>query len=354
MQSVKKILITFVDDFLIASYLAKEFADLAIDTEIFITNHSEHWLNRFLFRKINKLAKTLGVLSSDADFFYWSPYSHKNFQNLKLKKRIEEFKPDLILCIHGQRIGEEALKSTQIPKVGWWVEPNPDKESLIRFARLFDLYLSYDSEVVDFLNNLNIPSQYQSHVASPSDFYPLPAKEKECDVLLYGGWSPWREEVLFAAYQATKSIALYGNGWLKKSTLFSKADLSKIFMGEEIVGTDLNEAINSAKIVLNAQRLKGLTTGLDTRAFDVLASGALLLTDAPKDLFRHFKSGEDLIVYAESAEIPSLIRGALGGQMDIKKIREAGRNKVLQSLTYKALSQKILKEFDRLTLQPRR
>ena len=231
------------------------------------------------------------------------------------------------------------------------MEPNPDRETLINFARLFDLYLSYDSEVVDFLNDLHIPSQYQSHVASPSEFYPTPGKAKEFDILLYGGWSPWREEVLFAAYQSTKSIALYGNGWLKKSTLFTKAELSKIFKGEEIAGQSLNEAINSARIVLNAQRLRGLTTGLDTRAFDVLAGGGLLLTDAPKDLFRHFEDRKHLIVYSSADEIPGLVYDTLEGRMNVEQIRNAGKAKVLESLTYKALAQKILNEFPQLSVE---
>lgn len=349
MTNIKKILITFVDDFLIASYLAKEFAELSIETEIFITNQPEHWLNKFLFRKLNKLARLLGLISKKRDLFYWSPYSYKKSQDLMFRKCVQEFSPDLILCIHGQRFGEEFLAGTQIPKMGWWVEPNPDKELLIKFAKLFDLYFSYDSEAVNVLNNLKISSQYQSHVASPAEFYLIPEKEKEFDILHYGGWSPWREEVLFAAYQATKRIALYGNGWLKKSTLFSKEDLLHIFKGEDIVGSDLNQAINSARIILGAQRLRGLTTGLDTRAFDVLASGGLLLTDAPQDLFRHFQDREDLLIYYQLDEIPGLIHAALNQQIDVEKIKAAGREKVLESLTYKFLAQKILNEFSQIT-----
>jgi spore maturation protein CgeB len=111
--------------------------------------------------------------------------------------------------------------------------------------------------------------------------------------------------------------------------------------GREIVGPQLNEVINRSKIVLTAQRLKKSTTGLDTRAFDALASGALLLTDAPKDLFRHFKDQEDLLVYESSGEVPGHIRSVLNGQVEIDKIRAAGREKVLGSLTYYTFCKKI-------------
>jgi spore maturation protein CgeB len=176
---------------------------------------------------------------------------------------------------------------------------------------------------VELLRNHNIFSEYQSHVTSPSDFYPIPKIEKDIDVLFYGSWSPWREEVLFAAYRATKNIAFYGNEWEKKCILFSKKDLHSILRGRDIVGPNLNEIMNRSKIVLGAQRLKESTTGLDTRAFDALASGALLLTDAPKDLFRHFTNQEDCLVYQRSEEVPDLINTVLDGHIDVDKMKKA-------------------------------
>jgi len=337
----KKILISFDDYFSILSCLKKELEELDIEVNIFSTNHSGHWLNRFFYKKINKIAKNFGFIANDKDLFEWSRFSYYNFRDRQFSDRIKQFSPDLILCIHGHMIGEALLRETTILKLGWWVEPNPNIDNLIRFAKLFDLYLSYDSKIVDLLSNLNIRSEYQSHVASPSDFYPIPEMEKDIDVLFYGSWSPWREEVLFAAHKATKNIALYGNDWQKKSIFFSKKDLQSILRGRDIVGPHLNEIKNRSKIVLGAQRLKESTTGLDTRAFDALASGALLLTDAPKDLFRHFKNQEDCLVYEHSEEVPDLIKAVLDGHVDVDAIKKSGREKVLLNLTYKTLCKKI-------------
>ena len=344
-MQLKKILITFVDNFLILDYLEKEFKALGIEVDVYATNNSGHWLHRYVFKKINKLAKSFGLLSKDVDLFSWSRFSFEKYREHEFAERIQQFKPDLILCIHGHKFGERVLRKTNIPKMGWWVEPNPNIETLIRYAKLFDLYLSYDSEIVEMLNNLHIRSEYQSHVASSSDFYPIPETTKDIDVLFYGSWSPWREEVLFAAYRATRNIALFGSDWLKKCTLFSQKELKSILWGKEIISAELNEVISRSKVVLAAQRLNKSTTGLDTRAFDALASSALLLTDAPKDLFRHFKDQEDLLVYESSEEIPELIRSVLAEQVDVDRIRSAGREKVLQGLTYKILCQKIAKQY---------
>jgi hypothetical protein len=53
--------------------------------------------------------------------------------------------------------------------------------------------------------------------------------EKDIDVLFYGSWSPWREEVLFAAHKATKNIALYGNDWQKELCPFFQKKICKAF-----------------------------------------------------------------------------------------------------------------------------
>ena len=337
----RKILISFDDNFEILSYLKEGFKALDIQVDVYATNNSGHWINRFIFKKINKIARALGLIAEDEDLFEWSRYSFEQFRDSQFADRVEQFKPDLILSIHGRQIGEAVLRKSKIPKIGWWVEPNPDMDTLIRFAKLFDYYLSYDSEIVEQLSKLGIRSEYQSHVASSSDFYPMPEIEKDIDVLFYGSWSPWREEVLFAANKATKNIALYGNHWLKNLSFFSRKDIRGMLCDRIITGQHLNEVINRSRIVLGAQRLKNTTTGLDTRAFDALSSGALLLTDAPKDLFRHFKDQEDCLVYDRSEEVPDLIRAVLKGQLEVEKIKKSGREKILLDLTYKTLCKKI-------------
>lgn len=316
-----------------------------MEVEVFITNGSGHWLNQYFFRKINRVAKKLKLIAPEKDLFEWSRFSFKKYREDQFVKKIAQFKPDLILCVHGHSFAEAVLRNTSIPKIGWLMEPNPILEILIRNAKLFDLYYSYDSQIVDSLKELGIPSEYQSHVTSTKDFYPISGLEKDIDVLFYGAYSPWREQVLYATYQATKNIALFGSDWMQKCTLFQREDLEAILRERELAGSKLNEMMNRSKIVLAAQRLKGATTGLDTRAFDILASGALLLTDAPQDLFRHFRDQEDLLVYERAEALPDLIRAVLDGKLAVDKISQSGRGKVLHDLTYPALCQKIAKRY---------
>ena len=342
----KKILISYDDFPPIALYLAKEFEVHSVETNVFITNKTEHWLNHHLFRKINKFARTFRLVSKGADLFAWSSFSYTKYLKNEFAKRIKQFKPDLIFCIHGQRFDVELLSQLDIPKIGWWVEPDPNKESLLRFARPFDLYLSYDSEVVDFLNTQGVQSEYQSHVSSPLQFFPIPNTKKAVDILFFGNWSPWREEVLYAALQITKNIALYGNSWKNKCKLFSKSQLIGILKGKEILDTNLNKAINSSHIVLNAQRLRGLSSGLDTRFFDVLASGNLLVTDAPKDLGRQFVDKQHLLVYRDINQLITILKEVLQENSNAQEISRLGKEQVLKNYTYTKLAQNVITRFN--------
>ena len=116
---LKKILITFDDYFAISSYLKQDFKELNIEVNIFSTNTSGHWINRFVFKKINKIARVLGIISADKDLFRWSRFSFEQFRDRQFANRIEQFEPDLILCIHGRQIVEAILRDSKIPKVDW-------------------------------------------------------------------------------------------------------------------------------------------------------------------------------------------------------------------------------------------
>lgn len=339
----KKILIVYDDEFPIALNLAREFELLSIKTNLFIPNKTEHWLNRFVFKKINKLAQNLRIVPKGTNLFMGSKYSYSNYLESRFEEQINKFQPSLIFFIHGHRFGEKILSSTKIQKIAWWIEPDPNKEALVYHAKPFDLYLSYDSDAVAYLKQKGIVSKYQSHVSDTRQFHPIPNSIKTTNILFYGNWSEWREEILHSAFMVTKSIALYGNGWPKKSKLFTKLQLKQIYRGEKINGSKLNEQINAAKMVLNAQRLKGKTVGIDTRPFDVLASENLLLTDAPDDLHQHFINKQDLLIYTNSNDLQKIIKEILSNQIDIETIKKSGREKILGGYTYKNLCSTILK-----------
>jgi len=348
--SLQRLLIAYGDtDTTIAATLKEAFESQSISVLVFLTNRTEHWINRWVFRKINKLARNLRLIPKGGDLFSWSDFSFHRFMEAEFQKQVAAFGPDLIFCIHGERFAEHFLQNTPIPKIGWWTEPDRNYDALIRHAKPFDLYFSYDSELVPLLRQHGIASQYLSHATAPAEFFPIPDAPNQCDILFFGNWSPWREAVLYAAYQVTKRISLYGNNWHKKRTLFSSKELSQCHKGEKLVGAALNQAINGARLVLNAQRLKGFTTGLDTRFFDVLASGSLLVSDAPKDLEAHFSDGKHLVVYDDLESLKRQLQAHLHEGGENQSIRNAGKSAVLERYTYRHFCETIIAAYAQIS-----
>ena len=111
-----RVLVAYDDDYRIAFHLMDELRRRSIDCEFFVTNKTESWINKVIFRKINKIARNLRLIKKGSDLFYRSPLSYTQYLESELQKRIISFKPDLIFCIHGQRFGERVLKKYILAK----------------------------------------------------------------------------------------------------------------------------------------------------------------------------------------------------------------------------------------------
>jgi hypothetical protein len=75
-------------------------------------------LGKQIFLKINKIARFFKIIVKDTDLFKRSRFSYEQFRDRQFVDRIKQFSPDLILCIHGDHIGDAFLRDTKIPKVG--------------------------------------------------------------------------------------------------------------------------------------------------------------------------------------------------------------------------------------------
>jgi spore maturation protein CgeB len=226
------------------------------------------------------------------------------------------------------------------------MEPNDDIRELRVNAAPFDVYYSFSQKSLDLLKPEGFAVDYLCHSVSPKRFYPVSDLPKKYDLCFVGNWSPWREEVLQAALKITQNIALYGPHWRKKSQLIS-ADLDVIHLGDHVFGAELNTLFNSSKVVLNASRIPG-SHGLNMRFFEVLATQACFLTDAPPELSRHFESERHLMVFGGLESLQNKLWLLLndGGLRDTLAIN--GYQHVLQYYTYDHMAKKILNQYQRI------
>jgi hypothetical protein len=90
----------------------------------------------------------------------------------------------------------------------------------------------------------------------------------------------------------------------------------------------------SSRVVVNIGR-DDFPQDANMRVFEVLASGALLITSLPTELSRlGFRNGVHFVGYSSDEEILPLVQHFLGKEADRARIANAGRAKVLQEHTY--------------------
>jgi len=339
----KKILISYLESYSIAFQLKEAFELLGINTELFITCQNNHWFYKRVIKPINKFARNLRLVKKGYDFFPNHSLNRLNYLSSSFKKKYETFEPDLVIFIHGVAYANEILTEINVPKIGWWTEPDDDINLLRINAKPFDLYNSFSQKAIDLLNSEGLPANYLCHAFNPKSFYKIDNCIQNIDVVFVGNWSPWREDVIKKVLSVTKNISLYGPGWMTKSNL-SYRDLCKIYKGTKIVGAELNRLFNSAKIVLNASRNYGCS-GLNMRFFEAPASGSCFLTDWAPELERHFIPEQHISVYSDLDDLGLKIVQLLQNSDLRNDIGTSGFNHVAKSYTYEKLANQLLIQY---------
>ncbi len=349
MNIPQKILIAYEPFPPIAFDLQEAFEQLGIETKLFIAPDYEHWFYKKVIKRVNKLVRNLRLIKKDHDLFLNHPLNHLNYLVSHFQKTYEELQPDLVFFIHGRPFANHILANIGVPKIAWWIEPNDDINELRIKAESFDIYNSFSQRAIDLLNEEGFRTGYLCHAVNPKSFYPDPNENHKYDVAFVGNWSPWREEVLKTVLGVTKNVALYGPNWKKKSAI-SSVDFDKIYKGKQVLGAELNQLFNSAKVVLNASRTYG-SSGLNMRFFEVPASGACFLTDSAPELERHFVSGQHLSVFTGLEDLALKLNQLLKNNELRDEIRKSGYSLVLQNYTYQQMAKQLLGQYENILMQ---
>ena len=311
----------------LAEDYADAFAHAGIDATTFIVDDHVHWMQRYVFRRLNKLARALRLVPRGTDLFRAHRWGDVAYPAAQLAAAVAAYAPDVVLCIHGKPVDIAPLRDAPALKVGWWVEQNDAWPVLESASRHFDLYAAFSRDIVEALARHQRAAFHLMHGANLRQHHPLDGCAKQVDVAFVGAWSPWRDEIVAQAFDVTRDIALYGHSWLKKSRL-PKAMLRAIHKGDFILGAELNVLYNRARVVLNADRTVRL--GLNMRYFEVLATRACLLTDEAVELGEHFTDGEHLCVYRDPAQLRQRLRWLLEHDAERERIAECGYREVLR------------------------
>jgi spore maturation protein CgeB len=350
-STLSKALIVYSSKPPIISYLQRAFGRVGVETDYLQADKST-WFDKWIIHRANKWLHNLRLLPKNQFAFSNHPLAHKNFRSNELERKIEEFKPDLVLLVRGISFSHESLKKAPC-LFGWWIEREERVAEALRELDLFDWYFFMNRSCVECaiehgFNN----ASYLPHSVDAEAFRPVLGTEKKYDLCFVGNWSPKRQAYMKAALKITSNIVIYGRGWRKNN--LTNLRLFSCVKGTYIDGDELNRLYNSSHIVLNVTNWGNSEgkkrSGMNMRVLEVPATGSFLLTDGARELTEFLLPNTHVATYEGLDEFVAQIVHWLDRPEERSKIAEQGRTHVVTHFSYDQLVDAMVTRY--LGLQP--
>ncbi len=218
----------------------------------------------------------------------------------------------------------QGLAQSEIPTVCFHPDTYAFTRNRIRWSFLFDHVAVFHPGFDQVFIRAGHPGAFLLPHAVRREFYEGPEIEREFEV----GWV------------GQPGGALYR----KRAELLPK--LSRTFHTNDLSGSytlaEVAEVYRRSLVVVNIGRDDFLQDA-NLRVFEVLASGALLITSLPSELTAlGFQEGIHFIGYTDESEILPLVKKFLECDIERTRIGQAARIKVLQEHTYDNRAESLL------------
>jgi len=216
------------------------------------------------------------------------------------------------------------LEKSEIPTVCFHPDTYAFTQRRIRWSSVFDHAVVFHPGFVEQFARAGHPGAFLLPHAVRREFFDGPEPPREFEV----GWVGQTGGPIYGARAE----------WLPKlAREFRTNDWSRSYPVQEVA-----EIYRRSKIVVNIGR-DDFPQDANLRVFEVLASGALLLTSLPSELQElGFRDGEHFVGYRDHREINSLVRKYLDDGPSRARIAAAARELVLREHTYDRRAEQLL------------
>ncbi len=263
--------------------------------------------------------------------------------------------PDVILYITGQFIPKFPLelikKRFRIPQAVILTESPYLAEIEMRLALFYDLVFTNDRICVEEYKAIN-SNVYYLPTAYAESIYPCKEKiedDFQSDLFFVGSPVPGRAEFINQICGKLKGIDFKLFGAFTKEFGLAE-DVFDFWEGPNLKQGQVAKYLAGTKIGFNFFRVndeeKGLGLkpySLNPRVYEVMASGALLLTDYRPELEDLFEIGKDLVVFNGPEDLAEKVRYYLEHEKERKDMAQRGQAKVLRKHSYANRAEQLLK-----------
>lgn len=216
--------------------------------------------------------------------------------------------------------------------IGWEGE-NFDQAVREKTAHLDQLFFT-DTGYIDKSEHIELgcPVDYLPHGYSEKLFHRIDVPRDQMPFFV-GIPNPARV-TLFASLR--ESCAIYGAHWDAK--LLSQHRVRN----RRIALKDLHRFYNQTSAALTVFSPETNISGMNMRVFEASACGALVLTDAMRDLPLCYEVGTEVLVYRSAAELDGYLRALREDPDCYRAVAEAGYQRTLADHGYQARAQRIV------------
>ncbi len=257
--------------------------------------------------------------------------SHIRNAAYPLDRELRRYRPDVIITLAPDPLVAKAARAVGSKLVLWSIDdPVHLDQSRFSFIQRCNLV---------FTQSLGSVPVYRRHGARKAEWLPLacdPSVHKRTEsrpaseIVFLGNFHYAREagcrRILYPLLENGFNVRVFGLRW----------PAEKWFMGP-ISWTSFGRVYSSAKIALGVHRepARLCELSMNTRVFDAMGSGCLLLSDDFSGVEHYFSAGEDLVVARDPAEAVELARYYLENSKEREAIAGRGQRTVYSRDTYR-------------------
>ena len=267
------------------------------------------------------------------------------------------FQPDVVLVLKGEILLPSTLHAlkhrTGAVIATWWVDSpllfNDRYRWLVfpRCAPLYDHCFIFDYAYFEPLRRMGAQQiTFLPCAADPKLYHPetLASGERchlESTVCLIGLFHPARGEIV-ENLLSQPGLAIWGPGWDKFFGKRQERLVHKIWRGIGLPPAEINKVYQTSAIAINTHHPQTQRGGLNSRAFEIPASGAFELMDYVNEMESLLLPGREVACFHSPAEVATLVRDLLGDPETRGRIARAGHECVLAEHTYRHRMQRVL------------
>ncbi len=254
-----------------------------------------HEVRTFAYRRDNPLYKNRGT---------------KAAYQLWLLRRLEraclEWRPDLVLVIKGGPVTPGLIRRVKAKTDTRFLNFFPDNPLwMIPFEHIeaYDVFFTKERYALRALEQAGLRNLYYlpmycvPEMHHPVELAPEEAQRFAAPVSFVGSCYPYRER--FVSELAGYPVRLWGAGWDRSDSPAVRAMLA----GGPVWGRAKLAIYSGSTLSLNQHHPMNDIVGVNTRAFELAASGACQVVDLKEELPPLFTPREEVVAYRDLAEL---------------------------------------------------